>query len=854
MSLVRNAFAVSLLLTALAVLVLAVSAWLRRRVARGAAALALLSLAAAAWAACEALWLVADGSTAGAHWLQAARAVGVLLAPALLHYAFRATRLLGGVARWLTWAGAGLGLAAAALAFGPAGGVSLWRAFRAGTVHGRAVTLGVPSAWNAAVTALVAVMLAGALLVLAVAWLGRRGGAAAQHGWTLLGAAMPVVAEAVVALLPGHAAGAGGARLTGLSPGAFLLAPAALAAAQGLLGGGRALRPEEAADEPAPAPAGAAPRDLLDHLDQAVLMVGPDRAVSYANAAASRWFRPAEGLVGAQAATLFADLPQLAAALEARRRAVLELTLRRGGAEREVEVWLTPLVERTGRRGGTMLAFLDVSARRQAQREQALAAGELARSEALMEALQEALRGALRGQPVAVLLDVIATGVARALDVPNAALYLLEPADDALVRKVALGGFESRPEPALRRDEGLAGRAWASGRTEAADALPDRREDGGGGGDDPWSGTALAVPLRERGQVAGVLLVARRRGEWRPYSAGEVATLERFADLAAVAVRDAAARDLAVRTDSELAWLDRIDALIAEEAPDTEVLDAVLRAAGEAAGFDRAVVWLATEDGTELESRAWLGFPQGPEGGERWPVDGSAPLLEEVFRSGREIVLSDGGPLPARFRPAGAAATSPLLRLSRPAALPLAAGERALGVLTVDDRLEGVELEARLRTLRRVAARGAQALERGRLRSAAGCLRERAREAEARLEAASGQREALIEALPAAYFETDLSGTVTRATAELVRLAGADGAAGSLKGMRLADLAAAGDEQTVPELMGRVLRSGRSVRGAPWALRARGGDAVPVVLSLAVLRDGDGAPRGYFGMLVPRPA
>ncbi|HKI55829.1 MAG TPA: GAF domain-containing protein [Trueperaceae bacterium] len=842
MPLVRNAYAVSLLLTALAVLVLGVAAWLRRRAVRGGAVLAALAAAATAWAVCEALWLMAGGPPAGAVWLQAERAAGALTALGLLAYALRATRMLGQAGRAALWLAAALTAGAVALAFGPPGGLSLWRVLRQGAAAGRVVTVGMPGAWGAAATVLVGVMVAAAVLLLALAWLRAGPGVAAGQGWTLLGVAMPVLAEVVAALLPGEpGAPAGG---TGLSPGAFLLAPAALAVAQGLLGGGRGLLPAGAA-VPAPS-AGAAPKELLDHLDQPVLLVGPGETVSYANAAAGRLFRPTGGLAGARVAALFGDVPELASALAGRRSAVVELELRRKSAVRPFEAWLTPLYQRSGRYAGSMVAFVDVEALRRAEAERDTAVAELRRVEAVVEALREALHGALRDEPTAMLFDMVVTGASRGLDLPHAALYLHDAGSDAMVRRLAVGGFEAMEEPPVRPDEGLVGQVWASGKPQATEGLLHGAEADAPG----WAGTAIGVPLRQRGRVVGVLLAARRGGDWRAFGGSEIAALERFADLAAVTARDAAVSRRAERAEGELEWLDRIDALVARDAPDTEVLAAALRAAREAAGFDRVVLWLATEDGSALEAHAWLGFPPGPEGGERWPLNGSVPLLEEVYRSGEEVVLAYGGPLPERYRPSGSAADAPLLRAARPAVLPLGAGACVLGVLAADDRREGAELEARLGALRRVAGRVAQALERGRLRVSAAALRERSEAAEARLDAASARHEALVEALPAAYVETDLSGVVTRASAQLARLTGA--ADEGLKGMRLADLSAPGSEQTVPALMGRVLRSGRPAHSLDWALRLRDGGVLQVEVSLGVLRDAGGTAAGYFGVVVPR--
>jgi PAS domain S-box-containing protein len=847
MSLVRSPYVPSLVLSGLALLVLAWVAWLRRRDVRGGRALTLLAVLGACWAGALALWVATGIDVGGQEALRLQAAAGVLVPWALVAFAVRATRPpLREDA--LLWVLAVPSLAALALAFGPVGGLALWRAWDVRVALGGALWVGEPSLYGTLAAVYDAVLVAGAVGFLALAVVRAPPLRRAPHAWTLAGVALPVAAAAVVGLEAAVAPAALPAALALLPPAAFLLAPAALAVAHGLFGDVR-MRPDDGEEAgSAVAPVGLPRADLVDHLEQPVLLFDGGARVRYANAAAARLFHSQGALLGEPAEALFRDLPGVLSALSRRRSSVQEITLPRGGGSRRFEVWLTPLTEASGRAGGTLLALVDSGRMHRAEAAAEVVGAQVRRHEALLEALHEALRAIGRGDTLGLVLDIVLTSAAGAIEAPHAALYLHDPAADVLRRRTAVGGFEAREEPPLRREEGLAGEAWATSSVVPAASLP--VDDGLANGDETWAGAAVAVPLRLAGRTFGVMVVARPRLDLRPFGPDEVDALQRFAELAAIAVRDARARERAEGAEQELAWLDRLDAAIAREAPDTVVLDLALTAARQVAGFERAVVWLPSADGRALEASAWLGLELGPESTQRVLLDGSAPLLEDAFRGGHEIVLQGGGPLPQRLRPTGPAAASPLMRPSWPTVLPLRGSAGVVGVLVADDHLQGADLEPRLQALRRLAARAGQALDRARLHGEAQCRTAAVERAEAQLQAALGAREALLDALPIAYFETDLRGELTRASPELARLAGFDEAV--LRGVYLGDLAASGGEGALTELFGRVLRSGRVARRASWALLARRGGVLPVELSIGLLRGPTGEATGYFGLMTPR--
>ncbi len=844
MSLVRNPYAVVLLVSAFALLALAAAGRVRAGELRGGRALSLLALAGWGWALTLALWATSGGGADGKLALRLVHAAAALLTLALLAFALHSTRTVPRLIPGLVWLLAVPSLAVVALAFGPIGGLSLWRAVVAVPAAGTVVTIGVPTVYGTLANMLASALAAAAVAVLVLALerspaLGRT-----AFAWILGGVALPVAAEAAVELLGAFAPGALPPGLALVPAGALLAAPAAWAVAHGAFGAARYRLESAGGGTVGPGSRGS---ELVDHLEQPVLLVDGGWRVRYANAAASQLFRRGGGLVGVRAEEIFADVPAVLASLTQRRSALLDIELPPPKGPRPLEARLTPLTEGHGRHAGTLVTLLDVGRARRAEVAADVVEGQARRHESLLEALQEALRAVGRGEPLGLLLDIVLTRAAAALETPHGALYLADPVADVLRRRTAVGGFEAFDEPPLRREEGLAGRAWASTHGASVQGSLGDEDDRATG--EPWAGAAVAVPMRLGGYTLGVLTVARPRGDLRPFEVDEVDALRRFAEFGALAVRDARTAERSSQSDSELTWLDRLDVAIAGAAPDTAVLDLALTAAREAARFDRAVVWLATEDGRALEARAWLGLPQGAESSRRVPLDGSAPLLEEAFRGGHEIVLQGGGPLPARLRPEGPAVTAPLMLPSWPVVVPIRGLNEVVGVLVADDRLEGADREPRLRALRRIVARTGQALDRARLHEIARCRTAAAERTRGQLQGALAAREALLDALPIAYFETDLRGRLTRGSAELARIVGID--EGSLQGVALAELTAGG-EGALTELFGRVLRGDRIARRASWSLVARRGAVVPVELSIGLLRDPSGEAAGYFGLAAPR--
>jgi PAS domain S-box-containing protein len=171
---------------------------------------------------------------------------------------------------------------------------------------------------------------------------------------------------------------------------------------------------------------------------------------------------------------------------------------------------------------------------------------------------------ALHGTAVGLLerldVDSVLTSIMQSactlIGTPHGYLALVDPETDELRTAVKLGLLE-RVGPALAaRGEGIAGRVWETNRTIAIDdyAAWDGRADGFA--ESEFHAT-VAVPLRAAGEVVGVLGLATVEAG-RTFAPAQVALVERFAQLAALALENArlysaAQRELEERRAAEVA-------------------------------------------------------------------------------------------------------------------------------------------------------------------------------------------------------------------------------------------------------------------------------------------------------------
>ena len=138
------------------------------------------------------------------------------------------------------------------------------------------------------------------------------------------------------------------------------------------------------------------------------------------------------------------------------------------------------------------------------------------------------------------LLEQVVTSAGRLVDAPDALLYLVEHNEqgDRLVVKCGTGCFVTSVGRSVGKGQGLAGQVWRTGAPLAVDEqqtwscrLPeDRGADGIRG--------ALAVPVRSKGAVVGVLGVGSSK-PGRIFGKAEVQLLCSFGEVAGLAIDNA---------------------------------------------------------------------------------------------------------------------------------------------------------------------------------------------------------------------------------------------------------------------------------------------------------------------------
>ena len=174
--------------------------------------------------------------------------------------------------------------------------------------------------------------------------------------------------------------------------------------------------------------------------------------------------------------------------------------------------------------------------------------------DAYLSALNETALALMDHLDPTELLQTIMARAAGLIGVAHGFIYMLEPDGTKLVVRGGIGLFEGYLGYSVNRGEGASGLVWQTGRPltiDDYDTFVGRRADL------PFGefGAIVAVPLTDEGRVVGVVGLASGSTE-RVFGPREVAALERFTQLASIALAnarlfDAAQRDLGERRRAE---------------------------------------------------------------------------------------------------------------------------------------------------------------------------------------------------------------------------------------------------------------------------------------------------------------
>jgi signal transduction histidine kinase/HAMP domain-containing protein/ActR/RegA family two-component response regulator len=163
---------------------------------------------------------------------------------------------------------------------------------------------------------------------------------------------------------------------------------------------------------------------------------------------------------------------------------------------------------------------------------------ELRLQNAELGALHETTLGVMHRLDVDDLLRELLDRACELLGTTHGYLYIRSPGGEELENRVATGVFEQELGARMSPGEGLAGRVWQTG---APIVIEDY---------DSWEGrltsfprerirALVGVPLLSGSDVVGTLGVARDRSDERSFSPAEVERLQRFAQLASIALDNA---------------------------------------------------------------------------------------------------------------------------------------------------------------------------------------------------------------------------------------------------------------------------------------------------------------------------
>lgn len=236
------------------------------------------------------------------------------------------------------------------------------------------------------------------------------------------------------------------------------------------------------------------------------------------------------------------------------------------------------------------------------------------------------------------LPDLLPAIVARAVDLLKAkggGIYLYRPETDDLELGFIHGLSYDWLGTVLRRGEGLAGKVLESGQPICVDDY------------DRWEGRAeqfrglgpvgaVAVPIRWQGRTLGVLSLLDHAP--RTFSPADVALLEQFAPLAAVAIINTQLLEAEQRQRELAETLREVAGVLNASLDRQQVLDLILDQLGRVVTFDSASVMLVTENRLEVVAHRglWTRDPLLP-----IPPIQDLPHVRKVLEGQRPEIIPD---------------------------------------------------------------------------------------------------------------------------------------------------------------------------------------------------------------------
>ncbi len=228
---------------------------------------------------------------------------------------------------------------------------------------------------------------------------------------------------------------------------------------------------------------------------------------------------------------------------------------------------------------------------------------ELSRQREYLDALNATALDLMRRLDLEDLLKALVTRAGQLLDAPNGYIDLVEPDGTVITDKVGVGLFADSVPTRQASGEGLSGRIWQTGQPLIVADY------------DTWEGRALDMPYHlisgvmgvpltsgAQGAVIGVLGLAHTYADARTFSAEEAAQLQRFAELASIALDNARLYTEAQQRITELSILNEIGQSLAAALDIEELGEVVLQQASRIFDTNSFYIALYDEKAAEWET------------------------------------------------------------------------------------------------------------------------------------------------------------------------------------------------------------------------------------------------------------
>lgn len=260
-----------------------------------------------------------------------------------------------------------------------------------------------------------------------------------------------------------------------------------------------------------------------------------------------------------------------------------------------------------------------------------------------LSALHEVTLGLINRLDPDSVLEAILSHVTSLMHTRHALVDIVDPVENVLVQKVALGDYTSHTGYKTMRGEGLTGQVWESGEVIV---IPDYSRWDSRIPEFSWLRSVAGLPMKVKGRVIGVIGVSFDEPN-RVFRAEEIELLQRFADLASVALDHAQLVSSAIRQSQELRLLHEVRTAITREVDVTRITRKTVEAIADTFGYTFVSLYLLEGDALLLQHQVGyenvipkIAITEGVAG--RVVRTGEAVLLEDVREDPSFLMAVEG--------------------------------------------------------------------------------------------------------------------------------------------------------------------------------------------------------------------